>query len=333
MDLAARVTTGRRMPSEPLDHVEPLDTLEPLNLLGGVVILNAEDGLGDTIRPRLEAAGADLEKVLALPPMKDDENIISIPEDMPLIEKAIERVSARLLIIDPLSAFMRGDPNKDNDVRKALTPLSKMVERTDVAVLVVRHFNKNIDAKALYRGGGSIGIIGAARSALAVAQHPNDDELRVLVPQKGNLSKKAKSLSYTIVTAENHAARIEWRGTVNLNADELLNVNQGELARAKAWIADGLKDGPVPYNELKAAAEEANISDSTLKRAKKKLPVESRKDGPNGEWRWHLGQEVQGGQECQEVQDGQDDHNGTESDCECGNCIHCLKQELPFDTT
>jgi AAA domain len=73
---------------------------------------NAEDGLGDTIRPRLEAAGADLTKVLALSPMKDDDNIISIPTDIPLIEKAIERVGARLLIIDPLSAFMRGDPNK-----------------------------------------------------------------------------------------------------------------------------------------------------------------------------------------------------------------------------
>src|SRR5215217_3426100 len=333
MDLAARVTTGRHMPLEPLDHVESVDTLEPLDPLGGVVILNAEDGLGDTIRPRLGAAEADLTKVLALPPMKDDENIISIPTDIPLIEKAIERVGARLLIIDPLSAFMRGDPNKDSDVRKALTPLAKMAEHKDVAVLVVRHFNKNIDTRALYRGGGSIGIIGAARSALAVAQHPNDDELRVLVPQKSNLSKKAQSLSYTIVTAENGAARIEWRGTVDLNADELLNVNQGELARAKAWLIDKLKNGPVLAIEIEKQAREANISESTLKRAKAKLSVQSRKDGPNGEWRWHLAQEVQEGQECQEDQDAQDDHDGTEGGCECGYCIDCLKQELPFDTT
>jgi hypothetical protein len=345
MDLAARVTTGAAMPHDTLDHIEPLDTLEPLDLLGGVVILNAEDGLADTIKPRLEAAGADATRVLALSPMKDDENIISIPTDIPLIEKAIERVSARLLIIDPLSAFMRGDSNKDSDVRKALTPLAKMAEHKDVAVLVVRHFNKNVDARALYRGGGSIGIIGAARSALAVAQHPNDDELRVLVPQKSNLSKKAPSLAYTIVTAENGAARIEWKGTVDLNADELLNVNKTEEARAKAWIADKLKDGPVLSTELEAAAKEANISESTLKRAKKKLPAVSKKDGPNDEWRWHLVQEVQEGQECQEdqeaqagqeaqqVQESQDDHKGTESDCECEGrgCIYCLKQELPFE--
>jgi|SRR5215212_8743388 RecA-family ATPase len=331
MDLAARVTTGGHMPHDTLDHVEPLDTLEPLDLLGGVIILNAEDGLGDTIRPRLEAAGADLTKVLALPPMKDDENIISIPTDIPLIEKAIERVGARLLIIDPLSAFMRGDPNKDSDVRKALTPLAKMAEHKDVAVLVVRHFNKNIDTRALYRGGGSIGIIGAARSALAVAQHPNDDELRVLVPQKSNLSKKAQSLSYTIVTAENGAARVEWKGTVDLNADELLNANLGELGRAKAWLADKLKNGPVLATEIEKQAREANISESTLKRAKAKLSVQSKKVGPNGEWRWHLAQEVQEGQGGQEVQE----HADTENDCECGGreCLECLTQELPFDTT
>jgi len=273
--------------------------------------------------------------------MKDDENIISIPEDIPLIEKAIERVDARLLIIDPISAFMRGDPNKDSDVRKALTPLAKMAECNDVAVLVVRHFNKNIDAKALYRGGGSIGIIGAARSALAVAPHPNDDELRVLVPQKGNLSKKAKSLSYnTIVTAENGAARIEWKGTVDLNADALLNVNKSEEARALALIADKLKAGPVLSSDMEAAAEQAGISESTPKRAKKKLSVQSKKDGPNLEWRWHHVQVGQEGQECQDVQEGQGaqgnrDDDGTETDCECGGrgCVECWKQELPFDTT
>jgi RecA-family ATPase len=132
----------------------------------------------------LIAAGADLTKVRAIRPMKNDKDIISVPADIStIIEGEIEKAKAKLLIIDPLSAFMHGDPNKDSDVRKALTPLAEMAQRTGVAVVVVRHFNKNVDTRALYRGGGSIGIIGAARSALAVAQHPNDDELRVLVPQ------------------------------------------------------------------------------------------------------------------------------------------------------
>jgi hypothetical protein len=133
----------------------------------------------------------------------------------------------------------------------------------------------------------------AARSALAVAQHPNDDELRVLVPKKANLSMKAQSFAYTIVTAENGAARIEWRETVDLNADELLNFNQGELARAKARIADKLKNGPVLATEVESQAKEADISECTLKRAKAKLSVQSKKDGPNGGWRWYLVQEVQ----------------------------------------
>jgi integrase len=248
---------------------------------------------------------------------------------------------ARLLIIDPLSAFMRGDPNKDSDVRKALTPLAKMAEHKGVAVLVVRHFNKNIDTRALYRGGGSIGIIGAARSALVVVQHPDDDELRVLVPQKSNLSKKAQSLAYTTGTAENGAARVEWKGTVDLDAEELLTTDKSEEARAKLWITDRLNDGPLPSSEIEAAAKEAGISISTLKRAKSKLPVVSKKDGPNGEWRWHLVQEVQEGQGCQEdqeaqqVQESQDGHKGTESDCECEGrgCLICLTQPLPiYDT-
>jgi hypothetical protein len=108
-------------------------------------------------------------------------------------------------MIDPLSVFMKGDPYKDNEVRKALTPLADMAERLNAAVLVVRHFTKNVEAKAIHRGGGSVGIIGAARSALAVTVHPDDDDSYVLVPQKGNLSKKAPTLSYAIVEAENGA--------------------------------------------------------------------------------------------------------------------------------
>jgi hypothetical protein len=163
----------------------------------------------------------------------------------------------------------------------------------------------------------------------------------VLVPQKSNLSKKAQSLAYTTVTAENGAARVEWKGTVDLDAEELLTTDKSEEARAKLWITDRLNDGPLQSSEIEAAAKEAGISISTLKRAKFKLPVVSKKDGPNGEWRWHLVQEVQEGQGCQEdqeaqqVQESQDGHKGTESDCECEGrgCLICLTQPLPiYDT-
>jgi hypothetical protein len=145
----------------------------------------------------------------------------------------------------------------------------------------------------------------------------------VLVPQKGNLSKKAQSLAYTIVTAENAAARIEWTRIVDLNAGELLNINQGELARAKTWLADELQNGPVLATDIEKQAREADISESTLKRAKKKLAVQSKKVGPSSEWRWHL---VQGGQLSQE-----DDNTDTESECGGRECGEFWKQELPLD--
>jgi hypothetical protein len=241
MDLAARVTRGLAFPVEHLEHVEKLEHLEhvePLeHLAGGVVVLNAEDGLADTIKPRLIAAGADNTRVRAVPAINPDDTLFSIPKDIPRLERAIRSVDARLVIIDPLSVFMKGDPHKDNEVRKALTPLADMAERLDVAVVVVRHFTKNVETKALYRGGGSIGIVGAARSALAVAPHPDDEEAYVLVPQKGNLAKKPSTLAYNIVEAENGAPRIQWGGAVNFQADEILNPDiHSKVDEARDWI-------------------------------------------------------------------------------------------------
>jgi hypothetical protein len=297
MDLAARVSRSA---------LDILGTLGTVGTLDGVVILNAEDGLGDTVRPRLEAAGADPTKIRAVHPIKTDNALFRIPDDIALLEKEIEYVGAGLVIIDPLSAFMKGDPYKDNEVRKALTPLADMANRTGVAVMVIRHFNKNEDTKALYRGGGSIGIIGAARSALAVAPHPTDDDVYVLVAQKGNLSRKADTLSYTIVEAPNGAPRIQWGGVVNLTADEALtaNVNVSEEAKTRVWLENYLANGPKPSNDVKAAADADGIAERTLTRAKKGV-ARSYKDGDV--WMMVLvNQESQQGQEGQESQERQD---------------------------
>ncbi len=118
MDLAARVTRGKAFPGEDVGHLEHLDKVD--NLPGGVVVLNAEDGLADTIKPRLIASGADTTRVLALSAINTDGTLFGIPKDISTLERAIESVDARLAIVDPLSVFMNGDPNKDNEVRKAL---------------------------------------------------------------------------------------------------------------------------------------------------------------------------------------------------------------------
>jgi hypothetical protein len=206
-----------------------------------------------------------------------------------------------------------------------------MAERKGVAVLLIRHMSKQEARNALYRGGGSIGIIGAARSGLVVEQHPDDEDLRVVAMLKSNLAEQTPSLTYTIVTAENSAAKVEWKGTTDHTADELLNGadTTSKLDEARAWLRERLANGPVLADKVEQDGKGAGISAKTLNRAKKGV-ARSEKDGPEGQWRWHL----EDGQHCQDGQDiqGSQEDGGTESDCECDGrgCIHCLTQELPF---
>jgi RecA-family ATPase len=271
--------------------------------------LSAEDGLADTIRPRLDAAGANVTKIVAIstvPDKEGNERTIAVPEDIATIEKVIERVNAKLVIIDPLMAFLSGKANYDQDVRKALTPLARMAERTGVAVLVVRHLNKQQGGKALYRGGSSIGIIGAARSGLVVEAHPDNDDLRVLAVSKSNLAEKPASLTYSITTAENNAAKVQWGKATNLNADDILNPDTSEVGKAKTWLATKLRDMPLPATTVLDEAEAEGISKKTLYRAKDALGAESKKDGLGNTWRWHLVEDGQGSQGGQDSQDSQD---------------------------
>jgi RecA-family ATPase len=202
LDVAARVSAGRELPDG-----RPCES-------AGVVLLSAEDGLGDTIRPRLDAAGADSERIFALSTVveaKGGERVISLTKDLAVIDRAIERVGAGLVVVDPLMAFLseKTDSYKDQDIRRALAPLAALAERTRAAILIVRHLTKAAGGNTLYRGGGSIAIIGAARSGLVIAQDPEDSERRILAANKHNLSRPASSLAFRIVDAPNGAARVE----------------------------------------------------------------------------------------------------------------------------
>jgi hypothetical protein len=203
-DLAARVTAGLDLPDG-----TPTEA-------AGAVIVSAEDGASDTIRPRFDAAGGDPNRALLL----GDDEPFAIPDDIPRLERAVKRVGAALVVVDPIMAFLSGNvnSNRDQDVRRALTPLKQMAERTGAAVVLVRHLNKTPGGNPLYRGGGSIGIIGAARSGMVVGKHPDDQETRVLAGQKNNLSLPPVSLAYGIETAENGAARIVYKGASEATA-------------------------------------------------------------------------------------------------------------------
>ena len=313
LDLASWVSAGKTFP----DGAE----CEP----AGVVLLSAEDGLADTIRPRLDAAGADTSKILALATVPDEDGhdrLLSIPEDLALIEKSIRRVGARLVVVDPLMAFLSGDTNshRDQDVRRALAPLAGLAERTGAAVLVVRHLNKAAANNPLYRGGGSIGIIGAARMAFVVGKDPQDENRRVLASTKNNLAMPPQSLMFGLEEAESGSVRVNWFGQSEVSAKDILATPQDQEhadARSEAveFLNDVLAYGPLPAKQVVEEADDAGISEKTLRRAKKLLNVMVYRENVTGEkqgsgrWVWKLPvvelveDDFQGSH--QDVQDGQ----------------------------
>ncbi len=285
LDLAARVTRGGPMPDG------------SKGIQGTVVLVSAEDGLSDTIRPRLEAAGADLDRVFAITSVRgpDSERMPELPRDLELIERVVMDRDAVLLVLDPLMAFLGGQINshKDQDVREALTPLAKMAERTGVSVLVVRHLNKRTGDPALYRGGGSIGIVGAARVELVVGPDPQYPDRRVLAVGKNNLAPKADSLGFRLVTARNGTSAVEWLGVVDHDATAILSAPSSEESRsarseAEQFLMEVLTAGPRTVSDIKREAMAAGISSRTLDRAKAALGVTAHKRSFSQGWEWRL---------------------------------------------
>ena len=273
LDIAARVTHGDGMP----DASE-----SELGGPAGVVILTAEDGLADTIRPRLDAAGADVSRVVSFGP----EEQLLIPRDVGKICSAIRQVGARLLLIDPLAAFLDATVNSWNNqqVRRALTPLAKTAESTDAAVLVLDHLSKASGRAAIYRGNGSIGMNAAARSVLLVGKDPQEQETFVLASVKCNLSRKPRSLRYRTEEAANGAVRIEWLGECDTNADEL-GVEEGpatdsKLAGCAEWLRQRLNNGSsVLESIVRKEALGQGYSERTYKRARQQAGVKSTRAG------------------------------------------------------
>lgn len=297
LDLAARVTTGSPMP----DGTPGIDP-------AAVVLLSAEDGAGDTIRPRLDAAGADTTRVVLLEEVYDpaDEDgdrppprPPALPEDIRHVAELIGELGARLVIVDPMAAYLGGqvDERRDPAVRRLMHGLKLMAEAAGAAVVLVRHLNKSGGPNAVYRGGGSIGIIGAARAGLLVAADPEDDSRRILATSKNNLAPHPPALAYKLVTDELHGcARVAWQGATTHTADALLadavsdDDERASRTEAEAFLLELFKasSGTVAAREGQAAAREAGINVRSLDRARRKLGVQSRKEGfgDRGRWVW-----------------------------------------------
>jgi hypothetical protein len=214
--------------------------------------------------------------------------------DLAEVEAAIRRTGARLAIVDPLMAHLPGEVNsfRDQDVRRVLGPIAQLAEETGCTIVAVRHLNKASGPPAIYRGGGSIGIIGAARAALLVAPHPDDPNLRVLASVKSNLGPPPVALGFRLEAAGN-AVRLGWQGPVDgIGANQLL-ITQGDgdrsaLTDAGDFLAGELANGPMPAKAIQKSAREAGIAERTLQRAKAALKVISQKDGAAGPWLWML---------------------------------------------
>ncbi|MBX7166515.1 MAG: AAA family ATPase [Pirellulales bacterium] len=290
-DLAARVSAGKPWPDIPWDT----------NAAGGVVIANAEDDLADTVRPRLDAAGADVSRIVALRGVqttddegRHDERPLTL-HDRTCIEAAIVSVaSCKLVIIDPLGAFCGAtDSHKNADVRAMLAPLAELAARHNVAVLAVGHLNKG-SGQAVYRTSGSLAFVAAVRTAWAVTRDREDPTgpRRLLLAVKSNLSVDQGGLAFSVGPYGAHdEPAVAWEADpVRVSADEALAAeasgaeDRSEREEALEFLRDRLADGPVAVVDVNREARSQGIADRTLRRARRALGVLKTKDGLRGGW-------------------------------------------------
>jgi len=289
LDLAARVTSGRPMPGSD-------DRQAPAN----VVLISSEDGIADTTVPRLEAHDADLGRVTIVRGVPVDEGPdpllrpFTIPGDVEMLRRTVLEVGARLVVIDPLMAHMASGVNtyRDQDVRAALAPFSRLADESGATILFVRHLVKSRAGQAIHQGGGSIGIIASVRSALVVVRDPDDGRGRIVASQKSNLARASRSLRFSLEpTGPNGAARIVWGGESDHLAEELLadperGNDQSAIAEAVEFLRTELAEGPRWSREVQKAHREAGLTDATIRRAKVPAGVVSIRS--DGRWMWSL---------------------------------------------
>jgi hypothetical protein len=290
LDLAARVTRGMAMPGE-------VCTTEPRN----VVILSAEDGPSDTICPRFGEAGGDAERVhllTAIRRLDGTKDLFSLSDDVDALEAAITAVDAALVLIDPFTAYVgKANTWKDQDIRRVLARLADTARVSGAAIVLLRHLNKTKSDNALYRGGGSIAIIGAARSGLVAARDPDaPEERRLLATYKHNLCAQPSTLAYRLVPGKRNPAVgvVDWLGTDVRVAEQILcerkesPEDRSALAEAKELLLSELGNGPRTTEVIGRACRARGISERTLKRARAKLGVIARKGGFGGDGGWTL---------------------------------------------
>ena len=257
MHLAAACTNGKLLPN--------MERMEPFN----VIYQTAEDGLGDTVKPRLIEAGADLDRVLVI-----DDSDVQLTLSDERIEKAIIENNARLVIIDPIQAYLGADVdmNRANEVRPIFMRLGQVAQRTGCAILLIGHLNKAAGMQSLQRGLGSIDIAAAVRSVMFIGKLKHDPTMRILTHEKSSLAPPGASLAFSL----GDEGGFRWVGEYDITADEMMSgiepQRETKTQQAKDLICALLAGGKQVFSEdIDKAALERGIPGRTVRDAKREL--------------------------------------------------------------
>ena len=270
--LAAACSTGQALPG--------MTITEPVN----VIYQTAEDGLGDTIKPRLMEAGADEDRVLNI--VEDTFSLTLLDER---IEAAIVQTGAKLMILDPVQGYVgeKVDMNRANEIRSIMKNVAAVAERTGCAIVLVGHLNKMQSANSAYRGLGSIDFRAAARSVLLVGRMKKEPNVRVIVHDKSSLAPEGKSIAFSLGDENG----FHWLDGYNdITAEELLcGINaETKTAAAEELIREVLSGGEkIPCDTIFSMAAAKGISRRTVNEAKKNIP-EIITTKPSKKWFWQL---------------------------------------------
>ena len=246
-----------------------MEDVEPFN----VIYQTAEDGMGDTIKPRLVEAGADLSRVMVI---DDSEEVLTLSDDR--IEKAVRQNHVQLVIIDPVQAFIGADVdmNRANEVRPVFRKLGMIAEKTSCAIVLIGHLNKSSGTQSTYRGLGSIDIMAAVRSLIFIGKVRKDPTTRVLIHEKSSLAPPGETMAFKLGDEEG----FRWVGAYEISADELLDGKEGKatetkLERGAKLIQELLVDkNEISIRELDDKAKEQGISGRTMRDVRSRMKNE-----------------------------------------------------------
>ena len=261
LNIAAKLSRGEGLDSE-------MKLSEPVN----VIYQSAEDGLADTVKPRLELAGADCERILVI-----DEQL----------EKAIVQTKARMLILDPIQAYLGCgmDMNRANEARDMTKKLGALAEKYQCAIVLIGHMNKAAGNKAVYRGMGSIDFFAVERSVLLVGRVEGEPNIRAVVQIKNNLAAFGHPKAFAL-----SEDGFQWLGDYEITADEVLGgiaPKANKMEQAKHMLRElALTSNAVLSKEIFDMADKQGISKRTLENAKKELGIRAKKI--NNFWYWEL---------------------------------------------